>query len=227
MLEERRRLLQDLHDGMGHELLGALLLARSQEATRDAVTAQIERALDHLKLTVDALQPGDHDIGSVLASLRHRLARRLECAGVVLEWRVQRLPPIAGWDANRARELQLLMYEGFTNLIQHSGATRAQMEAGLAAGGRCVALRLRDDGCGLRPSASHGHGIASMRARASRLGGSLAFARGNVRYPGAALELRIPMPGAPARSVQGRTWMSPVCMPSNTASPRDFTCSLR
>lgn len=228
MFEERQRLLQDLHDGMGHELFDALLLARSDDAPREAVAAQIQRAIDHFRLTVDALQPDAGDMGVMLGSLRHRLCRQMGLAGISLEWCVGVLPPMAGWSAAHSRELQLLLYEAFSNLLQHSGARRACLEAGFSPRGSIVTLALRDDGCGLHAAASHGQGIASMRSRAARLGARLAMRGGDPAYPGLRLELRIPAPQAAPSGLQGRrTSIRPACTPSNTASPREVTCSLR
>lgn len=199
MLEERQRLLQDLHDGMGHELLGALLLARSRTTPRKAVAAQIERAMDCLKLTVDAMQPGAHDPGTILGSLRHRIARRLELAGIALDWQAARIPPVAGWTPAQGRELQMLLYEAFTNLVRHSGARRARLRAGVDARQGGLRVVLQDDGRGLPADAAHGQGLGSMRARAARMSATLSYAPGDAEFPGARLELHIPArPEAPA-----------------------------
>ncbi len=192
--EERRRVLQDMHDGVGHELLGALQVAQEPHASAQEVAGQIQRAMDHLKLTVDALQDGAQDVGTVLGLLRYRLAPRLQSAGLAMEWRVAPIPALKDWDTRKARDLQLLAYEAFTNLLVHSHADRAYFEASFDPGAGVLRVTLADNGRGLRPDGDPGvgNGLASMRARAQRLGAELTLASGGVPgYAGACVALML------------------------------------
>jgi signal transduction histidine kinase len=198
--EERRRVLQDMHDGVGHELLGALQVAQEGAVPREIVTGQIQRAMDHLKLTVDALQEGSQDVGTVLGLLRYRLAPRLQAAGIEMDWRVAPVPTCHDWDTRKARDLQLLMYEAFTNLLVHAGATRVFFETAFDPWQRILRITLADNGRGLPAEnvGRAGNGLSSMRTRAQRLGGALNFGNGAVvGYPGAGLELRLPFGAEP------------------------------
>jgi hypothetical protein len=178
--EERRRVLQDMHDGVGHELLGALQISNEDAVTREAVTQQIQRALDHLKLTVDVLQEGAQDIATVLGLLRYRLEPRLRSAAIAMEWHVDAIPPLPGWDTAKSRELQLLMFEGFTNIIAHSGAHRVVLDASWDPTAGTLTIQLADDGKGLPPVVRAGQGLESMRLRARRLGSELQIGNGLV-----------------------------------------------
>jgi signal transduction histidine kinase len=177
--EERTRLMRDMHDGLGSQLLGVLQLAKSPAAPRAVLAAQLQDTLDHLKLTVDAMQEIGGDIGSLLGALRYRLAPRLQAAGIELSWEVEHLPLMVDWNIQHSRDLQMLLFEAFSNLIAHSGAKHAHLAAICAndeAAGPVVRITLGDNGTGFdldRMAARRGHGIANMQTRATRLGAVL------------------------------------------------------
>lgn len=182
ILEERTRLMRDMHDGLGSQLVGVLQLAQNPTSSRTIVAAQLQDALDHLKLTVDAMQETDGDVGSLLGALRYRLAPRLEAAGIVLSWNVDHLPLVPAWTVQRSRDLQMILFEAFSNLIAHSGATCAHLCAqcinDVATGNPIVQVTLEDNGSGFDAdnlSEPHGRGLANMRARAANLGAVLHF----------------------------------------------------
>lgn len=70
------------------------------------VAAVLREAIDDLRLTIDSLEPIDDDVLTLLATLRYRLGRRLEAAGLRLEWRVTDTPPLP-W-LNPTSSLQIL-----------------------------------------------------------------------------------------------------------------------
>lgn len=203
--EERQRVLQDMHDGVGHELLGALQLAQDGHHDTGQVAQQIQRALDHLKLSVDVLQDGAQDISTMLGSLRYRLGPRLLAAGIDLAWSVDALSHPPNWTTRHTRELQMLLYEAFSNLVQHSGATAARFLARMD--GQGIRIELADNGRGLAPGGSPGartgHGLASMRARAARLQAQLSLEPDTEQAMGGlCVALRIPAPDAAATAAE-------------------------
>jgi signal transduction histidine kinase len=175
-LEERQRLMRDLHDGLGSQLVGALRVAQQASSSREDITLQLREAVDQLKITVDAMQETDGDIPSVLGAVRYRLTPRLQAAGIDLHWDVGRLPPVPGWGVREAYQLQMLLFEAFTNMVVHSGARNASLSARVmpdAAGGPdAIEIGISDDGRGFdvqAASAGNGKGLANMRMRAQAL----------------------------------------------------------
>ncbi len=179
VLEERTRLMRDMHDELGSQLIGALQLAKNAVASRADLVLELQDVLDHLKLTVDAMQEADGDIASLLGALRYRLEPRLKAAGIALSWEVEHLPLIPDWTIQRSRDLQMILFEALSNLIAHSGATRAHLAATPAAddaAGEVVQIALSDNGKGFDPDGvdgQHEQGLANMRARATNMGASL------------------------------------------------------
>lgn len=198
-LEERERLMQDLHDGLGGQLVGLLRMAEQPGAAREDVALQLRDAVDQLKLTVDAMHAGEGDVASALGMVRYRLGPRLQAAGIDLHWDVDRLPLMPGWSARESHQLQMLLFEAFANMLAHAAATRASLEARrLPAGGaegatgEAIEVQLCDNGRGFDVNArSAGRGLANMRARAAALGGTLTLRS----QPGeTALCLHLPVP---------------------------------
>jgi signal transduction histidine kinase len=175
-LEERQRLVRDLHDGLGGHLVGALQMAQQEGATTEAVALQLREAVDQLRITVDSMHDSEGDIPAALAAARYRLEPRLRAAGIALHWDVDDLPKAARWGVREAHHLQMLLYEAFTNMIVHSGATQATLSAHRGAGAAAVHITLTDNGRGFDNAAADGRGgkgMANMRQRAKAMGAQL------------------------------------------------------
>jgi signal transduction histidine kinase len=180
IVEERQRIMRDMHDGLGSQLVSAVHLIRDPNVSRGMLTEQLQDALDNLKMTVDAMQDTDGDIAMLLGALRYRLAPRLEAIGVSLSWDVRTLPPVAGWTIQNSRHLQLILFEAISNVIAHSGATQARLSAQSRQGehGEEIWITLKDNGTGLQAgpaSESGGQGLANMRSRATSIGAVIHF----------------------------------------------------
>ncbi|MDW3681534.1 histidine kinase [Cupriavidus sp. CV2] len=180
-LRERGRIMRDMHDGLGSTLVGALSLLRSGHGSPMVLQQHLQQALDALKLSVDAMQDTGGDLAVVLGNLRYRLQARLEAARLRVDWQVERLPAVAGLTPQIVRELQYLLLEAFSNVMQHAGGATVQVVArslaDTAAGAEAILIEIRDDGCGFdAQSGAQGHGLANMRSRAAAIGGELSIA---------------------------------------------------
>lgn len=203
-LEERQRLVQDLHDGLGGQLVGLLRMAQQPGAAREDVALHLRDAVDQLKLTVDAMHADEGDVASTLGSVRYRLGPRLQAACIDLHWDVSRLPLMTGWGARESHQLQMLLFEAFANMMAHSAATRASLHArrvpvGGADGatGEAIEVELCDNGRGFDANAKFaGKGLANMRARAAALGGTLTL---RSRPGETSLCLHLPVPSSKSR----------------------------
>lgn len=82
LLNERQRLLRDMHDGLGASLISALILIEQGRLSRDDAARVLRECLDDLRLVIDSLEPIEHD----LATLRSRLGDRLALAGIAIDF---------------------------------------------------------------------------------------------------------------------------------------------
>lgn len=188
---ERLSLVRDLHDGFGGSLVGAIAqleLQPSPEAARTVTT--LKELRDDLRLVIDTTTH-DPDIGlaALLAPLRRRWSDRFETAGMAIQWRVEGLEGVR-LEPARSLDLQRFLQEALTNVLKHSGARH--VAATVVHAGPTLRAEVRDDGRGFDPAArARGAGLASLRARAARLGGT--FSLDTAPQRGAMLRLDMPV----------------------------------
>ena len=171
VLAERERILRDMHDGVGSNLATAVRQLESGRATSHQVVQTLRESMDHLKLSIDAMNLPAGDVNALLASLRYRLQPRIESAGLAFNWDVDRLPRWAVANDEAMRHLQFLLLEVISNVLQHAHASTLSLAARAVPGG--IRITLSDDGLGIRGPASHGPG--SLKVRADMIGAALSI----------------------------------------------------
>lgn len=186
-VSERTRILRDMHDGVGAHLSAAIRQLQSGKASTDDVLQTLRYTLDQLKLSIDAMHLLPGDISSLLANLRYRLEPRFAASDIELQWVVGSLEPVAHMDANAMRQLQFMVFEALSNVLQHSLATTLAIEAEMAGAGVC--LRVVDNGRGFDAAAAPRKGLLAMRERASAIGVAITI---ESRPGRTVVELRIP-----------------------------------
>ena len=175
--QERQRLMQDIHDGMGSQLMSALKVAESGGLSEAQMALVLRECIEDLKLTVDSLEPVEADLLLLLATLRYRLAPRLEGSGLRLRWEVVDVPALTWLDPRSALHVLRILQEGISNTLQHAGATELRVATGVADHG--VFVLLVDNGQGFqakqRAGEKTGHGLSNMARRAHAIGGTVAW----------------------------------------------------
>lgn len=192
--EQRRRLLQDLHDGLGAQLLSVRL--RAPELDTAALTEALDDCLLEMRLSVDTLAQDDGDLGVLLGSWRQRIEPVLRSAGCTLDWRVAHAPRLRCLAGGGALELMRGLQELTSNALRHGGAQR--LIVATEADAEAVTVWLVDDGSGLGADAPMGQGRRSATQRAARLGGSVSWqspapAGWGLRGAGTAVAWRLPL----------------------------------
>lgn len=173
LAEERRRIMADMHDGMGARLVALLSVAQSGKAQHGEISQGIAAALDELRLTVDSVQPVEGDVGVVLGNVRHRMRSVFERAGVQLNWNVSELPRMENLTPERILAIQRIVLETFSNAIRHANARSVAVFTLRVPG--AVRIVIEDDGRGFDPAArTAGTGLANLQLRAAQAGGTLA-----------------------------------------------------
>jgi signal transduction histidine kinase len=137
--QERQRLTQDMHDGLGSSLVSALRVVEGGRLSEADVAEVLKGCIDDLKLTIDSLEPVEADLLLLLATLRFRLGPRLAGAGVSLRWEISDVPPLDWLDPRNALHILRILQEAFTNTLKHTRATQIRRDD--RRGGR---LRHRD-----------------------------------------------------------------------------------
>lgn len=173
VLEERRRLARELHDGLAQELAHITRLARRlPEGGQQPVAIQMaaSRALDESRRAIAALtRPLDEPLEVALRQSLEEIVDRWERPPTVTLW------PCAAVDLDPERRDALIRIscEAVTNAIRHGHPSSVRVSVEETQGH--VVARIVDDGAGFdvtaRAAPSGRFGISSMRERIEALGG--------------------------------------------------------
>ncbi|MGC1470203.1 MAG: ATP-binding protein [Sphingorhabdus sp.] len=173
---ERERLMREMHDGIGSNLVTALAVVKKQ-GEAPVAEETLQRAITDLKLTVDSLAPVEGDVVALLANLRHRMEPDMEKAGVKCIWRVEPCPSLDWLDAPNALHMLRIIQEGVGNVLSHAGASNITIACHPSdrEGRSGVELVLSDDGSGfeIAEQSGPGRGLSNMRTRAQQLAAEL------------------------------------------------------
>jgi signal transduction histidine kinase len=170
---ERQRIMLDMHDGLGSQLLTSLArVERGAMAQRDMADT-LHRCIAEMRLALDALAPSDgDDFRAAFGNFRYRWDAQLADAGVAAQWTIESPDDELPVPAHQRLELLRVLQEALTNVVKHARAQHVQVR--IAAGPGALRVEVHDDGQGFEPAPGRtGHGLRSMRTRAQRLGAAL------------------------------------------------------
>jgi signal transduction histidine kinase len=188
--QERQRLTQDMHDGLGSSLVTALRVVEGGRLSEAEVAEVLKGCIDDLKLTIDSLEPVEADLLLLLATLRFRLGPRLAGAGISLRWEISDVPPLDWLDPRNALHILRILQEAFTNTLKHTRATQIRVMTGAEDG--YVSVIIADNGGGFdvdQAMAKGGKGLANQQRRAQAIGAEILLHSSDA---GTTLTLRLP-----------------------------------
>lgn len=195
--DERRRLRRELHDGVGPTLAG---IGLGLEAADNALPADISRTqgllsdvrtdvaglIEDVRRVVDGLRPPLLDEVGLVGALTQRAKAFADTSGWTMSLDSDPLPALPAAVEVAAFRIGS---EALTNVARHARATRCDIHLGISDGS--LVMEICDDGSG---GAAHGKGtgLASMRDRATELGGIVTI---DSHEKGTTLRVRLPLAG--------------------------------
>ena len=174
--EERQRIMRDIHDGIGGQLVAILASLDSGQVKQKQLKTDIKSALQDLRLVIDSLDEESDDLPTLLGMLRMRLSDQFANAKLKLHWKVEELPRIDNFGPAKVLNTMRIIQEAITNAIKHSGAENLTISTELVThenGLNYACIIVRDDGCGNLPDEIKGRGLLNMQKRADLIGGEL------------------------------------------------------
>ena len=193
VLEERRRVAREIHDGVAQELafisthMHALAQRIDEDETTEQIMESLHRALDETRGAISALsRPVMEPLHVALARTADDAALRL---GVQLQLDIDRrvtVPP--AWEDALPRILR----EAMSNAVRHGGAQTISVRLRDADG---IWLRISDDGDGFDPAgprSAASYGLTGMRERTESLGGQFKLA--SAPGAGTTIDVTLPLP---------------------------------
>jgi signal transduction histidine kinase len=170
--EERQRIMQDMHDGVGSQLLSSLLMIERHEVSKSDIVALLQECLDDMRLVIDSLSPDEPDLLPVLGNLRFRMEPRMAKMGLISTWTFHNLPDALELAPHDSLQILRILQEALANVFKHANARQVWVNVGFEEA--VLEVRVSDDGQGYDPTCeSTGRGFANMRARATRIGAEL------------------------------------------------------
>jgi ligand-binding sensor domain-containing protein/signal transduction histidine kinase len=191
MLErERTRIAQDLHDEMGAKLCRISFLSeharRSQELPVEmqqqitAISDDSREVLHSLDEIVWAVNPQNDTLEHVASYIGQYAQDYFQETGIVCELDIPAQIPAHPLSSQLRHHLFLAVHEAFTNILKHSGATRASVTIQVTSSMAEIVVRdngksfVLPDGNGDSASDS-GNGLRNMRRRLTDIGGRCEF----------------------------------------------------
>jgi signal transduction histidine kinase len=198
LARERTRLMRDLHDGLGGQLVSIVALSERGEA--GGIGDAARTALKDLRLVIDSMDDIGGDLMLALGSWRDRVTAQLRPHNIALDWHA--VPPglpvhpeLRPW---HVIQIVRILDEAVTNAVKHASAKRINVSIETLkddAGEACGTITVADDGRGF---AAHsdvegkrkgGRGLSNMQNRAARCGATLELNSGD---GGTRVRLKLP-----------------------------------
>ncbi len=173
LAEERERIMRDMHDGIGGQLISVIALLREQSGdVFKSVREKVQLSLTDLRFVIDSLDPLLGDLPTLLGMMRSRIEEQLNAANIELEWAVTDLPDMQSFSPQNSLHFMRIVQEAVTNCIKHSHSKKLLLVTGVL--DNKVFIDIIDDGdlaeC---VSKSSSRGIKNMHYRARQLDAEL------------------------------------------------------
>jgi PAS domain S-box-containing protein len=182
---ERGSVEKELHDGLGQELVGIALLARSLATSASRDRLDIARDLQHLSVIASnaiescrkiarGFAPFSELQGGLVHAIRQLTVVPAQWHGPSLEFSAHQTAPLL-LSAEACDHVYHLAQEGLSNAVKHAGATCIKIALQIHPG--LISLTISDDGVGVPKVSDHGTGLGinMMRHRAALLQAKLRF----------------------------------------------------
>ena len=213
---ERRRIAQELHDGVGSQIVSILSSLDDQIPQQQTVVLALEQCLVDLKMTVDAIDSEDDNLLDALGRLRYRVQHSLDRLGITMVWNIEMssaLENVRGVDAQQALRIT---QESLANVMRHSHASEVVVSCRVLKNKSQLVLEVADNGHGIARKDGvkrMGKGIEGMLRRAREAGGHLRIAS----KPGKGTCLKLTIPLGVKRPVKACTKMDDSVFASSVA----------
>lgn len=202
---ERRRIAQELHDGVGAQIVNILSSLSEDAPHQKAVAQALEQCLLELKMTVDAIDTPNDTLPDTLGRLRYRMQHALDSLGIRMVWKVSLCKQLEDVRGMQAQHVYRIAQESLTNVIRHANASTVRVVCCWTPKNNCLLMEVWDNGRGMaggKAVEAGGKGLAGMRWRAQAIGGALLVSS----REGAGTRVRLTWPVMNTASVRPFGW---------------------
>jgi signal transduction histidine kinase len=199
---ERTRIAQDLHDEMGAKLCRISYLSEHARRSPD-LSSEIKRqivsisdstreVLSSLDEIVWAINPQNDMLEHLVSYIGHYAREYFLETGIECDLDMPTQLPVYPLSSQLRHHLLLAVHEAFTNVLKHSGATRAKIS--VVCENSALEIIVSDNGKGFgvlsNEENGNGNGLRNMRQRLTEIGGDCRIESN----PGEETEVRFILP---------------------------------
>jgi signal transduction histidine kinase len=182
--QERLRIAHDIHDDLGARVTQISLLSalshdnpafpEKARAEFDQISRMSRDLVSALYETVWAVNPENDNLDALGNYLCQMVNQLCEQAQLRRRLHVADLPGAIQISSQTRHNISLTVKEAVHNVIKHANASEVTMRVGLE--NLRLSVSVHDNGCGFQPSKRPaGNGLANMRRRMDKIGGSCAI----------------------------------------------------
>ena len=159
---ERRRIMFDLHDGIGAQLINALNYLKRSKSPDPVLEPALSQAMQELRLMIDTMDGDSYQVFELLGIFRDRYETLLTEQNIRLDWNVDQYPDIE-FGPTEALDFLRILQECMSNIAKHSETERVSLTTSK------FTVEIQDYGIGIADHKSQGLGLKSMKQRAERI----------------------------------------------------------
>jgi signal transduction histidine kinase len=145
MNEQRERIVNDIHDGVGSRINLLLWSLRTSSPKTDEIESDLQRCMEELRFAINPIQAGHETLHKALTELCQRLKLAAHQQGIELDYLR------SGQPMTVASEIGLHLYkatqECLSNALRHSQATHISVV--LNQNDQEISIEVQDDGTGI------------------------------------------------------------------------------
>ncbi|GEM_PF-1656139 len=167
---ERERLMRDVHDGVGGQLVSLLAQTDRGQLHVGNFREALDASLTDLRFIIDSLDEVGSDPLIALGMFRQRVQPQITRAGLQASFNTNTLPEGLTLPPETLLQCFRILQEAIQNTLKHALASRVTIAASCFQSELHVSVR--DDGIG-GAKAQGGRGLRNMAARAQQIGARL------------------------------------------------------
>ncbi len=170
--DERTRIMRDVHDGIGSQLLGLLLQARARTPKNEALTLGLQAAIDDLYLVVDSLDDIHGSLETALGTFRSRIEPKCAAASIEIVWQIEDIGNTKTFGPADILQIYRILHEALSAVLRRGGVEKLTFALSRDALRGGILLSFHDDSTGFDPSTQRIE-HANMQQRAASIGARL------------------------------------------------------
>jgi signal transduction histidine kinase len=190
--QERERMLQDMHDGFGSQLVTAKIMVEQKKMSQESLAQLLHECISDLYLVVDTLGNSENSLANAFIDFRFRTQQRLIGNETQLHWDLQ-LDKAPETPQQMVLQILRITQEALNNALKHAKAQNIWISAIYKPSNRMLYVAVYDDGAGMSTTPAHGRGKNNMLARARTIKAELSLSN---RQIGTLMSLNVPLNAA-------------------------------